>query len=53
VQDTAYKLYDITNNNNFYNLQKDSLEQYPIPDTQLTARKEYKKKVPEYFGGHA
>jgi len=38
VQDTTYKLYDITNNNNFYNLQIDSLEQFPIPDTLLTAR---------------
>jgi hypothetical protein len=44
VQDTAYKLYDITNNNNFYNLQKDSLEQFPIPDAQLTpAEKKIKK----------
>ena len=49
VQDTAYKLYDITNNNNFYNLQKDSLEQYPIPDTQLTAKEKSIKKSSRIF----
>ena len=37
VQDTTYKLYDATNNNYFFNLQQDSLEQFPIPDNQLTA----------------
>jgi arylsulfatase A len=36
VQDTTYKLYDNTNNNNFYNTQKDSSELFPIPDDQLT-----------------
>lgn len=46
VQDTTYKLYDITNNNNFYNLQKDSLEQFPIPDAQLTPAE---KKVKRSF----
>lgn len=38
VQDTSYKLYDATNKNDFYNLQKDSLEQFPIPDSKLTAK---------------
>jgi arylsulfatase A len=38
VQDTIYKLYDVTNANHFFNLQKDSLEQYPIPNDQLTAK---------------
>ncbi len=37
VQDTTYKLYDRTNGNRFYNLQKDSLEKSPIPDSKLTA----------------
>jgi len=36
VQDTIYKLYDVTNNNYFFNLQLDSLEKYPIPNDQLT-----------------
>ncbi len=36
VQDTTYKLYDNTYNNYFFNLQKDSLETSPIPDSQLT-----------------
>lgn len=46
VQDTTYKLYDETNNNNFYNLQLDSLEQYPIPDVQLTPAQ---RKIKENF----
>ena len=44
VQDTTYKLYDITNNNNFYNMQTDSLEQHPIPDNQLTPAEKKTKK---------
>jgi len=36
VQDTIYKLYDVTNNNYFFNLQLDSLEKFPIPNDQLT-----------------
>jgi arylsulfatase A len=43
VQDTAYKLYDATNSNNFYNIQKDSLEQFPIPDIKLTAKEKQTK----------
>jgi arylsulfatase A len=44
VQDTVYKLYDISNNNNFYNLQTDSLEQFPIPDAQLSLTEKQIKK---------
>lgn len=44
VQDTAYKLYDSTNNNHFYNLQTDSLEQHPIPNSQLTESERAIKK---------
>ena len=43
VQDTMYKLYDNTNHNYFYNLQKDSLEKYPIPDDKLTDAEKQKK----------
>jgi arylsulfatase A len=46
VQDTAYKLYDNTNGNYFYNIQKDSLEQAPIPDNKLTNRE---KKIKQNF----
>lgn len=44
VQDTTYKLYDITYNNSFYNMQTDSLEQFPIPDNQLTPNEKNIKK---------
>jgi arylsulfatase A len=43
VQDTMYKLYDATNHNYFFNLQKDSLEQRPIPDSKLTPAEKKKK----------
>jgi arylsulfatase A len=43
VQDTMYKLYDATNHNYFFNLQKDSLELYPIPDSALTPAEKKKK----------
>ena len=37
AQTQMYKLYDqTTNNNNFYNLHTDSLEQFPVSDAQLT-----------------
>lgn len=36
VQDTVYKLYDATNHNYFFNLQKDSLEQNPLANNKLT-----------------
>ena len=52
VQDTTYKLYDITNNNNFYNMQIDSLEQHPIPENQLTpAEKKIKKSFQSVLAG--
>lgn len=38
VHDTAYKLYDASNLNRFYNLQKDSLEQSPIILAKQTAQ---------------
>lgn len=44
VQDTMYKLYDATNHNYFFNLQKDSLEQYPIPNSALTPAEKKKKE---------
>jgi arylsulfatase A-like enzyme len=37
VQDTVYKLYDSTNNNYFFNLQKGFTRKVPNPDDQLTA----------------
>ena len=36
VQDTMYKLYDVSNLSRFYNIQKDSLEKAPITVAKLT-----------------
>jgi len=44
VQDINYKLYDKTNNNNFYNIRKDSLEIYPLPDSALTVEQKITKQ---------
>ena len=54
VQDTMYKLYDATNHNYFFNLQKDSLEQRPIPDSALTpAEKNEKGRIYRCVVEHA
>ena len=37
VQDTTYKLYDVTNANRFYNVYSDSLEKKPIGVSNLTS----------------
>ena len=36
VNDKVYKMYDSTNGNKFYNMQKDIYELNPIPDSSLT-----------------
>lgn len=38
VHDTAYKLYDASNSNRFYNLQRDSLEASPIASAKQTSQ---------------
>ena len=40
VHDTTYKLYDASNFNRFYNLQKDSLEQSPTALAKQTAQEQ-------------
>ena len=43
VHDTTYKLYDASNLNRFYNLQKDSLENSPIALAKQTAQEKIVK----------
>ncbi len=45
VQDENYKLYDITNNNNFYNISADSHELKPIPNNALTPEESARKQI--------
>ena len=44
VQDVNYKLYDSTNNNNFYHINTDSLELHPLIDSLLTPQEKITKQ---------
>ena len=45
TQDEKYKLYDSTNENFFFDINKDPLELQPIPYSQLTPEEAQRKKV--------